>query len=206
MKPALALNANRGMACLLALLLTAAQPERARAQAATPPEAATTVTTAAEIFRLGAGDVLSVTVWKQPDLSMQLPVLPDGTLRYPLVGELAVQGRSLAEVEQELTTKMRAQLRAAVVSVTVVQAKSFRLYVLGEVLRPGEFILRAPLTLVQALATAGGLTPFARHDAIIIVRHTKSGEVREIFDYDAYLRGDTPRDPWLKPGDTVIVR
>lgn len=157
-------------------------------------------------FRIGPGDVLSVQVWKQPSLSLQLPVLPDGSLRYPLAGELQVQGRTLAEVEKMLTDRIGESLREAVVSVTVSQVNSHRIYILGEVLRPGEYPLRGPVSLVQSLAMASGLTPFARRDAIMILRNQGGTQTRTSFDLDAYLRDPTAVDPLLMPGDTVVVR
>ena len=175
------------------------------AQQSTIPPAVAPPAPAAAVFRLGAGDVLSVTVWKQPALSMQLPVSPDGTLRYPLAGHLDVQGRTLAEVEAALSEKLGAQLRDAIITVSLVQAHSYRVYVMGEVLRPGEFVLRAPVTVVQAVAMANGFTPFARRDTVLVVRRGGDRETREVFDYNAYLRGETGQDPRLEPGDTVIV-
>lgn len=157
-------------------------------------------------FRLGPGDVVNVSVWKQPTLSVQLPVLPDGSLRYPLAGQIPVQGHTPAEVEQMLTERLREQVREAVVSVSVVQVQSWRLYIVGEVLRPGEYSLRGPVTLVQALAMASGLTPFAKREDILVVSRTREGETRRRFDYSAYVKGQVQSDIWLLPGDTVIVK
>jgi len=176
--------------CCLALAFSGA----ARAQAA---QAA---------YRLGPGDVLSVTVWKQPALSMQLPVAPDGTLRYPLAGQIDVQGRTLAEVEATLTAKLGEELREVLVTVSLVQVQSYRIYVLGEVLRPAELILRAPVGVVQAVAMANGFTPFAKRGKLLIVRRRGGTETRETFDYDAYVQGGGPGPAVLEPGDTVIVQ
>jgi polysaccharide export outer membrane protein len=162
-------------------------------------------TTPSSDFRLGAGDVLLVTVWKQPALSMQLPVGPDGVMNYPLAGRIAVAGKTLSEVEAALTEGLSRELRDVVVNVSLTEVRSYRIYVLGEVLRPGEFILRAPVSVVQALAMANGFTPFARRDRITLVRRNSDGqEVRQPFDYAAYLAGPQS-DPVLEPGDTLIV-
>lgn len=157
-------------------------------------------------FRLGPGDILNVTVWKQPALSMQLPVLPDGTLRYPLAGHLDVQGRTVAEVEATLELQLREQLREAVVSVTLVQVHSYRVYVIGEVLRPGEYVLRTPVSIAQALAIASGFTPFAKRDKVLVVRGQAGRETRRNFDYNAYVQGEVGQNITLEPGDTVIVQ
>lgn len=160
----------------------------------------------ADGFRIGAGDVLLVTVWKQPALSLQLPVGPDGTLNYPLAGHIKAAGRTLPELEAALAGGLASQLRDAVVTVSLVQVHSFRIYILGEVLRPGEFELKGPLSLVQALALANGFTPFAKRERIVLVRRSADGsETRQSFDYAAYLAGGQP-DPMLQPGDTLIVQ
>jgi len=181
--------------CLALLFSSAAQAQTPQAAQAAPGA-----------FRLGPGDVLSVTVWKQPALSMQLPVAPDGTLRYPLAGQLNVQGSTLADVEAALAAKLGEQLREVVVTVSLVQVQSYRVYVLGEVLRPGELILRAPVGVLQAVAMANGFTPFAKRDKVLIVRRSGGNETRETFDYDAYVRGDARSPAVLEPGDTVIAQ
>ncbi|MCP5229425.1 polysaccharide biosynthesis/export family protein [Accumulibacter sp.] len=157
-------------------------------------------------FRLGPGDVLSVTVWRQPELSMQLPVAPDGSLRYPLAGHIDAQGRTLAEVEAELTQKLGEQIREAVVTVSLVQTHSYRVYVVGEVLRPGEFQLPGPVSVVQAIAMANSFTPFAKRDRLLVVRRKNGQETRQIFDFNAYVRDDAGQDLILEPGDTIIVQ
>lgn len=156
-------------------------------------------------FRLGPGDVLSVSVWKQPALSLQLPVAPDGTLRYPLAGQIEVQGRTLAEVEAALAARLGEQLREVLVTVSLVQVQSYRVYVLGEVLRPGELVLRTPVTVVQALAMANGFTPFAKRDRVMVVRRRGATETRETFDYEAYVRSGAGSPGELEPGDIVIA-
>lgn len=158
-------------------------------------------------FRLGAGDVLMVTVWKQPALSMQLPVGPDGFMNYPLAGRIEVAGRTLDEVEAALVAGLGKELRDVVVTVSLVQVHSYRIYVIGEVLRPGEFVLRAPVSVIQALAMANGFTPFARRDRITLIRRDAAGrETRSAFDYAAYLASGTPPDRVLEPGDMLIVQ
>ena len=157
-------------------------------------------------FRLGPGDVLSVTVWKQPALSLQLPVAPDGTLRYPLAGQIDVQGHTLAEVEAALAARLGEQLREVTVTVSLVQVHSLRVYVIGEVLRPGEFVLRAPVSVVQALAMASGFTPFAKRDKVLLIRRRGGTETREAFDFTAYVRGEGGAVAELEAGDTLVVQ
>lgn len=197
----LALGCAAALVVALALALFSGM---VHAQASAPASAQASAPLAG--YRLGPGDVLSVTVWKQPALSLQLPVAPDGTLRYPLAGQLDVQGRTLAEVEAALTAKLGEQLREVLVTVSLVQVQSYRVYVLGEVLRPGELVLRAPVGVVQAVAMANGFTPFAKRDRVLIVRRRGGVETRETFDYDAYVRSGGAGPAVLEPGDTVIAQ
>lgn len=189
----------------LAVALAGAAP--AHAQSTAPATATASASAAASTpFRLGAGDVLSVTVWKQPALSLQLPVAPDGTLRYPLAGQIDVQGRTLAEVETVLGARLSEQLREVLVTVSLVQVHSYRVSVLGEVLRPGELVLRSPISVVQALASSNGFTPFAQRDKVLVVRRRAGTETREVFDYVAFVRGEVSQPADLEPGDIVIVQ
>lgn len=200
MRPATVLTVSRQLLRLARMLVApaillglAAPGGSALAQAPTP-------------FRLGPGDVLSVSVWKQPALSLQLPVAPDGTLRYPLAGQIEAQGRTLAEVESALAAKLGEQLREVLVTVSLVQVQSYRVYVLGEVLRPGELVLRTPVTVVQALAMANGFTPFAKREKVLVVRRRGATETRETFDYEAYVRSGATGPGELEPGDIVIAQ
>lgn len=189
----------RCTACALALLLCGAL----HATSAMADDAPATQGS----FRLGAGDVLMVTVWKQPALSMQLPVGPDGVMNYPLAGRINVAGRTLDEVEAALVAGLGKELRDVVVTVSLVQVHSYRIYIIGEVLRPGEFVLRAPVSVIQALAMANGFTPFAKRDHITLIRRDAAGqETRSTFDYAAYLASGASADRMLAPGDTLIVQ
>lgn len=155
-------------------------------------------------YHIGTGDVLEVVVWKEPGLTTTAPVRPDGRIAVPLAGDLDAAGRTAAELEGEIAARLAATLTAPIVSVVVKEAHAARVFVLGEVARPGEFPLRGDLTVLQAIALAGGLTEFADHDDIVVLRRASDGrQLRLGFDWGDAMSGRTPFD--LAPGDTVVV-
>lgn len=157
-------------------------------------------------YKISEGDVMSVFVWKFPVLSVNVPVSPDGTIHYPLVGELKAAGLTLNEIELQLQQGLRKQIKNPQVTVSLTQVNGFRVYVLGEVLRPGMMELKGPVTVIQAVAMAGGFTRFAAKDDIIIYNHAIAGGERLSFDYERFLAGeDLQRNIILRPGDTVLV-
>lgn len=156
-------------------------------------------------FRLGAGDVLNVFIWKHKELSTIVTVRPDGMITYPLIGELEVSGLTIGEVEERLTRLLKRQIQDPQVTVILEATYSFRIYVLGEVLQPGVFELKGPVTIIQALAIARGLTTFASKSKIFVVPAGKAGP-RQPFNYDKYLNGEAvEQNIVLRPGDTIIV-
>lgn len=157
------------------------------------------------LFRLGAGDVLNVSIWKNKELSTSVTVRPDGMITYPLVGEIEVNGLTVGEVEERLTKLLKRQIQDPQVTVILEATYSFRIYVLGEVLQPGVFELKGPVTIIQALAIARGLTTFASRSKIFVVPAGKAGS-RQPFNYDKYLNGEAvEQNIVLRPGDTIIV-
>jgi polysaccharide export outer membrane protein len=155
-------------------------------------------------YRLAASDVVEVTVWKEPGLSVTLPVRPDGRISVPGAGELVAQGRTARELEREVAARLRRTLIDPVVSVAVKEVNGSRVFVVGEVASPGAFPLRGALSVVQAIALAGGLTEFADGDDIVVLRRAPDGtQVRISFDWDDAVAGGDPVE--LQPGDTIVV-
>ena len=158
-------------------------------------------------YRLGPGDVLKVNVWKHDELSQQVTVRPDGAFSMPLLGDVPASGRSVNEV----TTDMQARLKQYFqeqppVTVQVAEVHSYRIYVVGEVQKGGEFTPSGEVTVLHGLALAGGFTRFANPDRIVIVRRDARGERRIPFDYSAVVeKGDLQQNLALQTGDTVIV-
>jgi polysaccharide export outer membrane protein len=157
-------------------------------------------------FRLGAGDVLNVFIWKHKELSTIVTVRPDGKISYPLIGEIEAKGLTLGEIEERINKQLKQHIQDPQVTVILEATHSFRIFVLGEVMQPGVFDLKGPVTVIQALAMARGLTTFASRNKIFIVNPARGGEQRIPFNYSKFVQGeDTNQNVVLRPGDTVIV-
>lgn len=157
-------------------------------------------------FRLGAGDVLNVFIWKHKELSTLVTVRPDGKISYPLIGEIEARGLTLGEIEERINKLLKQHIQDPQVTVILEATHSFRIFVLGEVMQPGVFDLRGPVTVIQALAMARGLTTFASRNKIFIVNPSRNGEQRIPFNYSKFVQGeDNNQNVMLRPGDTVIV-
>jgi len=157
-------------------------------------------------YRIGPEDVLEVMVWKNADLSKTVTVRPDGMITLPLIGELRAGGLTAADVRAEIKTRLERYKESPEVSVSVTDVRRYNFYLMGEVRTPGRYQVKTSMTLLQALALAGGLTEFADADGIVVVRRDSrdpgSKEQRMTVRYKNLIqRGDVP----LFPGDTVIV-
>ena len=158
-------------------------------------------------YVIGVADVVRITVWKDPSLSTDAIVRPDGTITMPLVGELRAAGRTTAELQKEAMSRLAAYVKDAVLTVSVVEVNSYRFTVAGNVAQPGLFTSRSYLTVSEALALAGGPTRYASTGDIVIVRTLSNGAKRRIpIDYDAILSGHSPeQDIVILAGDAVRV-
>jgi polysaccharide biosynthesis/export protein len=158
-------------------------------------------------FLLESGDIIRVNVWNEPNHSRDgVLVRPDGKISLPLVGDLQAAGLSI----HDLTTAVRGRVQAFVpsprVDVSLVTARSYQIYVIGEVRNPGTFGPQSPVNVLQALSMAGGFTPFAKRDRVTVVWNTGKGEARIPFNYDEVLRGElSTQNVILCRGDTVVV-
>jgi polysaccharide export outer membrane protein len=157
-------------------------------------------------YTLNAGDVLQITVWKEDGLDRETLVLPDGSISFPLVGSIVAQGKTAVEVQDEIAKKIERYVRDASITVTVKAALGNFVDVVGQVNKAGEITLGHPTTVMQALAMAGGLTPYASHH-VRVLRHERSGAVKAIeFPYDDVADGSAlDKDIYLLPGDVVVV-
>jgi polysaccharide export outer membrane protein len=158
-------------------------------------------------YRVGSGDVLKVNVWKHDELSQQVTVRPDGKFSLTLIGDIEADGRTVDEIGADISKRAARFFQDnPPVSVQVAEVKSYKIYVVGEVQRGGEFTPNHQVTVLHGLAMAGGFTRFASPDRIIIVRKDSHGERRIPFDYDAVVNnGDLQENLALQSGDTVIV-
>jgi polysaccharide export outer membrane protein len=159
-----------------------------------------------EDYVIGEEDVLTVTVWKEKDLSGTAVVRPDGKITVPLVGELYVVGMKPAQLQKMLEEKFKPFITMAQVSVTVNQINSRKIYLIGQVVREGTVPINNSMTILQVLAGAGGLRDFAKRKKIYLLRKQGDEEIRFPFDYDAAIRGrNTEQNIRVEPGDTIVV-
>lgn len=154
----------------------------------------------ATAFALSREDVIEVHVWKEPELSRAVPIRPDGKIALPLVGEMDAEGKTPKALEQEITKALAPLVRDPRVSVIVRDVNGRRVFVTGMVTRPGAFPLRSDMTVLQALALAGGFQEFADRGEIRILRADGKSH---IVSYDDLVEGKR-RFP-LAAGDTVVV-
>jgi polysaccharide export outer membrane protein len=156
-------------------------------------------------YRVGAGDVLEVSVWKEESLTKQVLVRPDGGITFPLIGDLPVAGRSVEEIKADVGKRLAEFIAEPEVNVSVINVNQ-KIYVLGRVNKPGEFVTPNRVDVMQALAMAGGLTPFADDDDIRIIRRGEGEEVSFSFDYDEVSGGDSlEQNILLQRGDVIVV-
>ena len=157
-----------------------------------------------EEYRLGAGDKLRIEVYKDAQLSQSVQIRPDGKITLPLVGDIEAINRTPIELRDTIATSLKEYMTNPVVTVIVVEATAATAYVMGEVNHPGSVNLQGPLTVIQALALAGGLKDFADAKNIKILRKTPAGVQTIAFNYkDAVKSSRAPI--YLRPGDTVVV-
>ena len=157
-------------------------------------------------YRIGPGDVLNIAVWKDEALSQELPVLPDGTLHFPLVGKLTAGGKSLDEFRLELKNKIARYVPDPVLSVSLTQINSMMVYVVGRVNTPGRFVINTHVNALQALAMAGGPNPFAKRNQIKIIREENEKTLIFDFPYDDITKGKRLEyNILLKRGDVMVV-
>lgn len=158
-------------------------------------------------YKIGPSDVLEVTVYGEESLNRTgLVVRPDGKISFPLVGDVEVGGLTTEQAKEALEQKLREYIPGAVAAVSVVQLGSLQYYVVGKVNKPGMYNVAKPLTVLQALAMAGGLTPFADESKIIILRNFGNETVRLPFNYKKIKRGESvEQNILLQRGDVVVV-
>ncbi len=164
------------------------------------------VKVAPDRYRIQPGDVLHVSVWKEQDLQGEVLVRPDGGVSFPLAGDVEASGKSVDQLRKELTTRLKEYIPDPVVTVSVKEIGGNRIYVVGKVARPGEFPFSQPVDVMQALSLAGGTTPYAAVNDIVILRRENEKVAAIRFHYAEVERGkDLAQDVLLHSGDTVVV-
>ena len=157
-------------------------------------------------YRVQPGDLLRISVWREADLQREVRVRPDGGFTFPLAGSIDALNRTADELRDDIVLKLKPYLPNPVVTVSLQEMSGNRIYVIGRVNRPGEFVMIRPVTVLQALAMAGGLTPYADEEGIQVLRGSGVDEVSIPFDYaQVQLGQQLEQNRVLLPGDVVIV-
>lgn len=157
-------------------------------------------------YQFGEGDVVAVRVWKNPELSVEVPVRPDGMISVPLLNDVRAAGMTADQLSGEITAKLEEFITGPNVTVILLQSAK-RVFVQGEVQRPGPIPLATQLSVLDAITAAGGFTPFADERDIRVIRRAADGQELEFgFDYKAYVRGRAPgTNIALQPDDMIVV-
>jgi polysaccharide biosynthesis/export protein len=160
----------------------------------------------ADQYLLQPGDMLTVSVWKEPDLTSDLLVRPDGGISMPLIGSIEAAGHTVEDVRSTIDQRLRKYIPDPSVAVIVKQTLGDQIFVLGKVNRPGQYPINRPVDVMQALSLAGGTTPFAALNDIRVLRRDGGREIALTFRYGDVERGrKLQQNIVLRSGDTVVV-
>src|SRR5262245_1302457 len=178
--------------------------EAAKGAPAQPRSATPAAATADAGYKIGPQDVLRVDVWKETEISRSVPVRPDGKISLPLLNDVQAAGLTAMELAGVITEGLKKFITNPQVTVTVTEINSRRIYVTGEVTKPGAYALLPNMTALQAETSAGGLTQFANPKKIYVLRNESGKQAKHPFNYKAVLDGKQDDIP-LQPGDTIVV-
>ncbi len=155
-------------------------------------------------YVIGPEDVLYIHVWREDALSRNVPVRADGNISLPIINEIRAAGLTPLQLKEALTTRLKEFIETPNVSVIVVEANSFKVYVTGQVRTPGVYKLRSETTILQIIPMAGGFTDWANQKKVLIIRKENGKEKRIKVNYKKLLKGGDS-DIVLSPGDTILV-
>jgi polysaccharide export outer membrane protein len=157
-------------------------------------------------YIIGPGDVLIISIWKDESLTQEVVVLPDGTISFPLIGLIKAEGKTITDLKTEIEKRIKKFVPDPVLWVSVKSMNSSYIYVLGRVNNPGRFLLNSQVSILQALAIAGGVNPFASNNDIKVFRQEGGVTILLPFHYDSVIKGKhIEENVSLKRGDVVIV-
>ncbi len=157
-------------------------------------------------YRLGAEDILLVSVWKDEQLTREVVVRPDGMFSFPLVGDIQADDRTVEDIRGDLVKRLTKYIPNPNVSVAVTKVVSYKVYVVGRVNKPGEYLIGHYTDVLQALSLAGGLTPFAAENDIKVMRRARGEQYAIPFRYGDVRKGrDLEQNIILQRGDIVMV-
>jgi len=157
-------------------------------------------------YLIGPEDLLDVSVWKEPELTRTIPVRPDGKISLPLLNDVQAAGETPTQLAAHITDSLKRYVSDPQVTVIVSAINSQRIYLLGEITRPGAYPLSPGMTVLQAISSAGGLTQYAHAQKIYVLREADKSQQRLAFNYKEFLKGKVPeQNVALKVGDTIVV-
>jgi polysaccharide export outer membrane protein len=157
-------------------------------------------------YEVQPGDVLQISVWREEDLDRQVLVRPDGGLSFPLAGDVSAVGKTVEELRVELADRLARFIPDLVVTVSVQEINGNKIFVIGQVNQPGEFVVNPRVDVMQALSLAGGTTPFASPNDIFVLRREADGQRTLPFRFDSVVRGrNLEQNIILRSGDVVVV-
>jgi len=158
-------------------------------------------------YKINPGDIIEINVWKEEGMIQEVLVRPDGGISFPLVGDITAENLSLVEIEQVISDKLSKYLADPVVTVSAKQLLGNKIYVIGQVNKPGEYIVNRYVDVMQVLSMAGGMTPFAAVNDILILRRDINGKQQAIeFEYGELEDGDElEQNIVMQAGDVVVV-
>jgi polysaccharide export outer membrane protein len=168
-------------------------------------DAATKDSTDTAHYIIGPEDNLQITVWKEPTLSGTIPVRPDGMISMVLLGDLPAAGKTPMQLSADIAERLKKYIQDPIVTVVVLGINSQKIFIIGEVGHVGAIALSAGMSPLQAIAAAGGLSPFANSKHIYILRGVGNKRVKIPFNYKQALKGENKQDVSLEPGDTIVV-
>jgi polysaccharide export outer membrane protein len=179
----------------------------AKSAAAVAPVAGTATAAHDNTYVIGEADVLTINVWKEPDISRSVPVRSDGRISLPLAGEIQAAGQTPFQLEKEIAGKLKNYIAEPEVTVMVQQINSQKFNILGQVARPGSFPLTNSMTVLDAIALAGGFRDFAKQKSIYVLRQNADGsEARIAFNYKSVIAGKkSAQNIKIQPRDTIVV-
>ncbi len=156
-------------------------------------------------YLIGPSDVLEIIVWKEPDISREVTVRPDGRITLPLIDDVMAAGLTPIQLKSKLEKEFANYIDSPEVTVIVKSLASKRYYMIGEIAKPGQYAMDKPVTILQALAIAGGFTEWAKKDHIMVFRFTPKGHKILYFNYEDAAKGKNINDFFLKPNDIILV-
>lgn len=159
-----------------------------------------------DAYVLQPGDILQIDVWKEKDLMRQVKIRPDGGINFPLAGDVAAAGRTVEQLRNDLKEKLAKYVPDPVVTVAVMEGVGNKIYIIGKVNKPGEYVASRNMDVMQALTMAGGLSPYASENNIKILRRVNGEQKTFRFKYSRVEKGeDLEQNIILQGGDTIVV-